>query len=216
MSAQPLKPSLTCTCPIRMRQYKVLGLAPETLALADRPIRPCRRTKSLIQVAARRQPSDAMQRCGVYPPPAGASNVPGLEIAGTVAAVGDNVRILSVGEPVCRLDRGGYAEFVRLARLPTVPYGFDFIQAAALPETFFTVWSNVFDRAHLSRRKRCWFMRSTVSARPRYIWQSFWRSVFVTSGSDDRKCEFCLTRRRCCDQLSERGFCQAVKQLTEK
>ena len=194
---------------------------PETLALADRPIPPLSAHQVLIQVAAAgvNRP-DAMQRCGVYPPPPGASDVPGLEIAGTVAAVGDNVRHLSVGEPVCALvTGGGYAEFCSASAalcLP-VPYGFDFIQAAALPETFFTVWSNVFDRAHLSAGETLLVHggSSGIGTTAIQFGKAFGAQVFVTSGSD-AKCEFCLhLGADAAINYQSEDFVKAVKQLTK-
>jgi NADPH2:quinone reductase len=93
------------------------------------------------------------QRAGVYPPPPGASDLPGLECAGTVAALGAGVTGWKVGDPVCALTPGGaYAEYCRVPApqcLP-VPQGFDMIQAAALPETYFTVWHNLFERGRLA------------------------------------------------------------------
>ncbi len=107
----------------------------------------------LIKVAAAgiNRP-DVMQRQGLYPPPKGASPIPGLEIAGEVVAVGSNVTRYSSGDRICALvTGGGYAEYCVAsegAALP-VPAGMDLIEAAALPETFFTVWANVFERAGL-------------------------------------------------------------------
>lgn len=107
----------------------------------------------LIEVAAAgvNRP-DVLQRTGSYPPPPGASDVLGLEVAGTIVAVGDGVAASRLGERVCALvHSGGYAEYC-LASEPLclpVPQGFSMIEAAALPETFFTVWTNVFERGRL-------------------------------------------------------------------
>ncbi|MCA8907525.1 MAG: NAD(P)H-quinone oxidoreductase [Rhodospirillaceae bacterium] len=96
---------------------------------------------------------DVEQRRGNYPPPPGASDVPGLEIAGTIVAVGEGVAPARMGEEVCALvHSGGYAEYCVASdplALP-VPKGFSMVQAAAVPETFFTVWTNVFDRGRLA------------------------------------------------------------------
>ena len=108
-------------------------------------------TKVLIKVsAAGVNRPDVMQRQGLYPPPAGASDIPGLEISGTVIKLGSQVKTCQVGDKICALvTGGGYAEYCladeRLCL--AIPKGFSFIQAAAIPETFFTVWSNLFDRA---------------------------------------------------------------------
>jgi len=103
-------------------------------------------------VAAGVNRPDLLQREGAYPPPPGASPILGLEVAGTITQVGANVRAYQIGDTVCALvSGGGYAEFCLAsadACLP-VPRGFSFVQAAALPETFFTVWSNVYQRGRL-------------------------------------------------------------------
>ncbi|MEM7711779.1 MAG: alcohol dehydrogenase catalytic domain-containing protein, partial [Pseudomonadota bacterium] len=101
--------------------------------------------------------SDALQRAGAYDPPAGASPLPGLECAGTVAATGPGVSRWAVGDEVCALlPGGGYAEYAvtpadHALRLPD---GMDMARAAALPETHFTVWTNVFDRGALRGGER--------------------------------------------------------------
>jgi len=195
---------------------------PEVLGLAERPIPPLSAQQVLIRVAAAgvNRP-DAMQRRGVYPPPPGASDIPGLEIAGTVAALGDNVHHLSIGEPVCALvTGGGYAEFCAASAalcLP-IPDGFDFIQAAALPETFFTVWSNVFDRAHLAAGETLLIHGggSGIGTTAIQLAKAFGAKVFVTAGSD-AKCEFC--RQLGADaaiNYQSQDFADQVRHLTDK
>ncbi len=126
---------------------------PEVLTLVTRedPVPRAGEVLVAVEAAGVNRP-DVMQRRGFYPPPPGASDVPGLEIAGTVAAVGAGVDGWQVGARVCALVAGGgYAtRAVAPAQqcLP-IPAGFDMVQAAALPETFFTVWTNLFDRARL-------------------------------------------------------------------
>lgn len=126
---------------------------PEKLRVAHRPLPHPAPGELLIQVAAAgvNRP-DCLQRQGSYPPPPGASDLPGLEVAGTVAALGADVTTWRIGDTVCALlTGGGYAEYcvVPAAQCLPVPAGLSLIEAAALPETFFTVWSNVFDRARL-------------------------------------------------------------------
>ena len=109
----------------------------------------------LIRVAAAgvNRP-DVLQRKGAYPPPPGASDLPGLEVAGEVAALGADVKRWRVGDQVCALTPGGgYAEYARVHETNALPMpaGFTFTEAAALPETFFTVWHNVFQRGGLKR-----------------------------------------------------------------
>ncbi|MFO7642462.1 MAG: NAD(P)H-quinone oxidoreductase [Candidatus Competibacteraceae bacterium] len=126
---------------------------PEKLRPTQRPVPQPAPGEVLIQVAAAgvNRP-DCLQRQGSYPPPPGASDIPGLEVAGTVVALGAGVDAWRVGDPVCALlTGGGYAEYC-VAPAPQclpIPTGLSAQQAAALPETFFTVWSNVFDRARL-------------------------------------------------------------------
>src|SRR5579863_4929463 len=123
---------------------------PEQLRLAKRPVPSPAEGEVLVRVAAAgvNRP-DVMQRQGHYPPPPGASDLPGLEVAGEIAALGPKVSGLAVGDRVTTLlSGGGYAEYAVAAAplcLP-VPEGMSFVAAAAIPETYFTVWTNLFDR----------------------------------------------------------------------
>ncbi|CDH45275.1 MAG: NAD(P)H-quinone oxidoreductase [Candidatus Competibacteraceae bacterium] len=126
---------------------------PEKLVPTRRPLPQPTLGEVLIKVAAAgvNRP-DCLQRQGSYPPPPGASDLPGLEVAGSIVALGEGVDTWRVGDEVCALlTGGGYAEYCTAPAqqcLP-IPAGLTVQQAAALPETFFTVWSNVFDRARL-------------------------------------------------------------------
>src|SRR5262247_2881726 len=126
---------------------------PDVLVPVERPTPEPGAGEILIKVAAAgvNRP-DVMQRLGKYPPPPGASDIPGLEIAGTVDRVGSGVTAWKVGDAACALvSGGGYAEYcvVPAPQCLPVPRGLDFVSAAAIPETFFTVWTNVFDRGRL-------------------------------------------------------------------
>src|ERR671914_2498378 len=126
---------------------------PEVLTPAERPIPEPGPGEVLIRVAAAgvNRP-DVMQRRGVYPPPPGASDIPGLELAGTIEHVGDGVGEWRGGDRVCALvTGGGYAEYrvVPAAQCLPIPERLDVVHAAAVPETFFTVWTNVFERGAL-------------------------------------------------------------------
>ena len=127
---------------------------PEVLQLADRPIPEYAQNEVLVKVkAAGINRPDVSQRKGHYPPPAWASpDIPGLEIAGVIEAVGSEISNWKIGDSVCALvSGGGYAECCSVPEgqcLP-IPGELNFIEAASLPETFFTVWSNVFDRGNL-------------------------------------------------------------------
>ncbi|HVO04997.1 MAG TPA: NAD(P)H-quinone oxidoreductase [Candidatus Cybelea sp.] len=145
---------MTEALPQEMNVAELAGFGgPEVLKPARRPVPKPGSEEVLIAVAAAgvNRP-DALQRQGNYTPPPGASDLPGLEVAGTVAAVGAGVKDWKVGDPAMALVAGGgYAEYCAAPApqcLP-VPRGFSMIEAAAVPETFFTVWTNVFDRGRL-------------------------------------------------------------------
>ena len=138
---------------------------------------------------------DIMQRQGLYPPPEGASDILGLEIAGTIVDLGDTQSHLKVGDQVCALvTGGGYAEYCTAAAplcLP-IPSGLSFTQAAALPETYFTVWSNLFDRAQLKANETVLIHggSSGIGTTAIQLAKSFGANVIITAGSDV-KCQFC-------------------------
>src|SRR6516162_3385527 len=127
---------------------------PEVLAIAEGPVPKPKPGEVLIEVthAGVNRP-DCAQRAGTYPPPADASPIIGLEVAGEIVARGDNVTICQVGDRVCALTPGGgYAEYCATPAsccLP-IPRGLAHLEAASLPENFFTVWNNLFARAHLA------------------------------------------------------------------
>jgi putative PIG3 family NAD(P)H quinone oxidoreductase len=139
---------------------------------------------------------DALQRAGAYDPPAGASDLPGLEGAGTIAAIGAGVTRWAVGDRVCALFPGGaYAEYALTdaGQVLPVPEGLDLREAACLPETFFTVWSNVFMRGALRAGER--FLvhggSSGIGTTAIQLAHLFGARVFATAGSEE-KCAACL------------------------
>jgi len=170
---------------------------PNVLVAGERPMPKPQSSEVLIKVqAAGVNRPDVMQRTGMYPPPPGSSDIPGLEIAGTVAALGDGVQNLSNGDSVCALvTGGGYAEYCTApaAICMPLPAGFDFTQAAALPETFFTVWTNVFDRGGLQAGEKFLVHGGTsgIGTTAIQLAKAFGASVFTTAGSDT-KCERCI------------------------
>ena len=175
----------------------------------------------LIQVnAAGINRPDIMQRQGFYPPPPGASDIPGLEVAGSVIETGRKVTHLKQGDKVCALvTGGGYAEYC-LANadlcLP-VPAGFDFIQAAALPETFFTVWSNIFDRAELKKGETLLVHggSSGIGTTAIQLAKAFSATVFITAGTAE-KCNFCTDLGAdAAINYKEQDFVAEIKQLTQ-
>lgn len=170
---------------------------PEVLTPATRPIPEPKAGEVLLRVAyAGVNRPDALQRAGAYDPPPGASDLPGLEAAGEIAAIGPGVSDWSVGDRVCALlPGGGYAEHVvtPAAHCLPVPKGLDLKQAACLPETFFTVWTNVFLRGGLRGGER--FLvhggSSGIGTTAIQLARAFGARVFTTAGSD-AKCEACL------------------------
>ena len=166
------------------------------LQLTERPIPQPSSTEVLVKVcAAGINRPDIMQRKGLYPPPPGASDIPGLEIAGIVTKVGSKSSNIKEGDKVCALvTGGGYAEYC-LAQtelcLP-IPNNFNFIQAAAIPETFFTVWSNIFDRAQLKQNETLLIHggSSGIGTTAIQLAKAFGAKVFITAGTT-KKCDFC-------------------------
>ena len=170
---------------------------PGVLAPAEREVPEPGPGEVLVAVeAAGVNRPDVMQRQGLYPPPPGASDIPGLEIAGTVASLGDGVDTPAVGSRVCALvSGGGYAEYCAAPAplcLP-VPAGLDSVEAAALPETFFTVWTNVFDRARLAEGESLLVHggSSGIGTTAIQLAKAFGATVYVTAGSKS-KCDACL------------------------
>ncbi len=162
---------------------------------------------------------DAAQRMGVYPPPPGHSPLPGLEIAGEVTAVGPGVTRWKLGDKVCALvNGGGYAEYC-IAEEPValpIPAGLDMGHAAAVPETFFTVWNNVFERGRLVAGE--WFLvhggTSGIGTTAIQLAKAFGAKVIATAGSAD-KCRACtkLGADRAVNYRSE-DFVAVAKEAT--
>lgn len=169
---------------------------PEILSISDIEIPEIGDTDILIKVeAAGINRPDIIQRNGLYPPPPGASDILGLECAGTIERIGKNVSKWNIGDKVCALlSGGGYAGYAVADQgsvLP-IPNGLDMIMAAALPETFFTVWANVFDRANLKSGETLLVHGGTsgIGTTAIQIAKAMGTKVITTSGSD-AKCDFC-------------------------
>ena len=170
---------------------------PEVLRLAQRPRPQPGPGEVLIEVAAAgvNRP-DVMQRQGAYPPPAGASDIPGLEVAGTVVEVGAGVDAPAPGDRVCALVAGGgYAEFcvAPAGQCLPVPTGLTDIEGASLPETYFTVWSNVFERGGLRPGETLLVQggSSGIGVAAIQLATALGSRVFATAGSED-KCAACV------------------------
>jgi NADPH2:quinone reductase len=171
---------------------------PEVLGVTQGPVPQPQAGEVLIKVAyAGVNRPDVMQRRGLYPPPPGASPIIGLEIAGHIAARGAGVTGLEEGDAVCALVAGGgYAEYCTAPApqcLP-VPKSLTLCEAAALPETFFTVWTNVFDRGRLAPGETLLVHGGTsgIGTTAIQLAHAFGARVLATAGSDE-KCAFCKT-----------------------
>ncbi|CAD0184154.1 Beta-ketoacyl-acyl-carrier-protein synthase I [Ruegeria sp. THAF57] len=169
---------------------------PDVLQLVERPMPEAQAGQVVLKVAyAGVNRPDALQRAGAYDPPPGASDLPGLEASGEVVAVGAGVEGVSVGGNVCALlPGGGYAEYVATpaAHCLPVPAGMGLKEAACLPETFYTVWSNVFTRGGLKAGERILIHggSSGIGTTAIQLANAFGARVFATAGSAE-KCAAC-------------------------
>jgi NADPH2:quinone reductase len=169
---------------------------PEALAWAERPLPTIGDDDVLIKVAAAGvNRADILQRRGYYPSPPGAPSNPGLEVAGTVAALGRNVGEFKLGDAVCALlQGGGYSEYcsVHFGQVLPVPGKLTLTEAAALPEAYFTVWSNVFEFGRLQPGERLLVHggSSGIGTTAIQLAAVLGSTVYATAGSDD-KCRFC-------------------------
>ncbi len=193
----------------------------EVLQLAERPVPEYSSTEVLVKVcAAGVNRPDVSQRKGNYPPPAGApTEIPGLEIAGIINKVGADVKRWKIGDKVCALVwGGGYAECCNVpeGQCLTIPDDMTFIEAASLPETFFTVWSNVFDRGGLKPGESLLVHggSSGIGVAAIQMAVAMGSTVYVTAGSD-QKCKFCeeLGAAKAINYKTE-NFPDRIKELT--
>lgn len=194
---------------------------PEALVAVTRQVKAPAADEILVRVrAAGVNRPDVLQRRGEYPPPKGVTDVPGLEIAGEVVAVGAEAGRFALGDAVVALvPGGGYAEFcpVHAANALPVPRGLSMIEAAALPETFFTVWSNVFDRGGLKAGETLLVHGGTsgIGTTAVMLAKAFGARVITTAGSDE-KCQ--AVRALGADvaiNYRTTDFVTAVKEATE-
>lgn len=165
---------------------------PDVLVPVERPVPVPRADEVLIRVAAAgvNRP-DVLQRMGGYPPPPGVTSIPGLEVAGTVVAVGADLPPELIGQPMCALVAGGgYAEYAvaPLGQCLSVPNGLSMVEAAAIPETLFTVWTNLFERGYASEGDVALVHGGTsgIGTMAISLCKLFGVTVIVTAGSDDK------------------------------
>ncbi len=182
--------------PTKMTAIGIKGAGgPDMLAPEERPVPTPGNGQILVKVAAAgvNRP-DVMQRMGLYPPPPGAPDIPGLEIAGEVVALGTNVKRWNLGDRVMALVvGGGYAEYCIAHESHALPAsGLSMIEAAAIPETFFTVWHNTFERGGLKRGETLLIHggSSGIGTAAIQLAKAFGARVITTAGSQE-KCEAC-------------------------
>jgi NADPH2:quinone reductase len=195
--------------------------APEVLQIAERPIPTYAANEVLIKVhAAGVNRPDVAQRKGNYPPPQGApTEIPGLEIAGIINEVGAGVTRWKVGDKVCALVwGGGYAQYCNVPEVQCLPIpdNLSFAEAASLPETFFTVWTNVFDRGGLQPGESLLVHggSSGIGVAAIQMARTMGSTVYVTAGSAE-KCKFCedLGAAKAINYKTE-NFADRIKELT--
>jgi len=195
---------------------------PEVLKTATRPVPEPASSQALIRVAAAgvNRP-DAIQRAGNYPAPAGQSDLPGLEVSGEVVALGEGASGISVGDTVCALTPGGgYAEYciAPASHCLPVPDGITVTDAAGIPETSFTVWHNVFQRAYLQKGER--FLvhggSSGIGTTAIQLAKAFGAEVFTTAGSRE-KCDACeALGADLAINYKEEDWADVIREKTEK
>ena len=193
---------------------------PEVMVVGEQPVPQLNGGELLVKVAAAGvNRADCMQRRGDYPPPPGASDILGLEVSGTVAALGEGVSGWQVGDPVCALlAGGGYAEYcaVPAPQCLPVPAGVDLVDAAALPEVALTVWTNVFERGGLKPGETLLVHggSSGIGTMAIQLASALGATVFVTAGSTE-KCDACeaLGAARAFN-YREVDFVEAVRSVT--
>jgi NADPH2:quinone reductase len=213
--------NMPATLPRTMRAIEIsVPGGPEVLRIAQRPLPAPADGEVLIDIAAAgvNRP-DVLQRKGGYPPPPGASDIPGLEVAGTIVAIGKGVTQWKNGDQVCALvTGGGYAEYVcaPAAQCLPIPRGLTLTEAAGLPETFFTVWVNVFDRAGLKGDESLLVQggSSGIGVTAIQMARALGHRVFATAGSTE-KCTECekLGAERAINYRTE-DFAAVVKAAT--
>ncbi len=192
---------------------------PEVLRLVERPDPKPEGGEVIVRVeAAGVNRPDSMQRQGKYPPPPGTTDIPGLEIAGTIADANGSVR-WQAGDRVCGLVAGGgYAELCAVPDVQClpVPAGLSCIEAAAVPETFFTVWTNVFERGRLQRGETLLVHGGTsgIGTTAIQLGRAFGARVLATAGSDE-KCRACVALGAdAAVNYKTEDFVSRVKELT--
>ncbi|MCY1664325.1 NAD(P)H-quinone oxidoreductase [Rhizobium sp. SL86] len=209
------------TLPATMRHVDLPGFgAPEVMTFANGPVPQPKAGEVLVRVeAAGINRPDVAQRQGTYPPPKDASPILGLEVAGKIVALGEGVSEFAIGDLVCGLaNGGGYADYCVLPAGQTLhaPKGYDAVKAAALPETFFTVWANLFQMAGLTEGESVLIHGGTsgIGTTAIQLAKAFGATVYATAGSAE-KCAACeaLGAARAINYKTE-DFAAVIKEAT--
>jgi NADPH:quinone reductase len=194
---------------------------PEVLQPVERPTPSPASGEVLVRVeAAGVNRPDLSQRLGKYPPPPGASDIPGLEIAGTIVSTAPDVSRWQQGDRICALVAGGgYAEYCVVPEpqcLP-LPHGFQAVEAAAIPETYFTVWTNLFQRAGLADGELALVHGGTsgIGTTAIQLGRAFGARMFATAGSDE-KCAACERLGATAINYKTTDFVRAIQDLTQQ
>lgn len=209
------------TVPPTMTHITMTGPgAPQVMGLGVGPTPAVKPDELLIRVAAAgvNRP-DVAQRQGSYPPPPGASPILGLEVAGEVVAVGAEARGFSLGDRVCGLaNGGGYAAFCAIPASQCLPWprGYDAVRAAALPETFFTVWANLFQMGALKVGERVLIHGGTsgIGTTAIALCKAFGATVYATAGSDDKTAACLRLGADAAINYLTQSFADEIKTLT--
>ncbi len=172
-----------------------------------------------VQVAGVNRP-DVAQRSGSYPPPPGASPLIGLEVSGEVVATGADVRLYRVGDKVCALTNGGgYAEYCTAPEAQTLPWpaGYDALHAGALPETFFTVWANLFMAGRLAAGEKVLIHGGTsgIGVTAIQLAAAFGATAYATAGSDEKVAACVALGATAAINYRTQDFGAEIKSLTE-
>ncbi len=206
--------------PTQMRHIAHEAGGPELMHVTNGPVPAPSAGEVLIRVAAAgvNRP-DVQQRKGAYPPPPGASPLLGLEVAGEVVAIGDEAEGYGIGDKVCALaNGGGYAEYCVAPASQCLPWprGYDAIRAAALPETYFTVWANLFQLGRLQPGERALVHGGTsgIGLTAIQLAREFGSRVYATAGTRE-KCDACVSfGADAAINYKEADFAASIKQFT--
>ena len=195
---------------------------PENLLLVKKQTPKPNQDEVLIKVnAAGINRPDIMQREGRYPPPPGASDIPGLEIAGEIVEINASNTRFKLGDKVCALvSGGGYSSYCNAPIQQTlpIPRGLSFVEAAAIPETFFTVWTNVFDRGNLSKQDTILIHGGTsgIGTTAIQLARAFGAKVFTTVGSDEKCMKTKILGAELSINYKKQDFAEEINHYTNK